>query len=41
MHTYKGLSATQADKLAKARQPGMFADGDGRYLSISRELFYA
>ena len=41
MRTYKRLSATRVDKLAKARQPGMFADGDGLYLSISRGLFYS
>jgi len=28
MRTYTRLSATQVDKLALARQPGMFADGE-------------
>lgn len=34
--TYKRLTVSEVNKLVAASVPGMFADGDGLYLAISK-----
>jgi integrase len=36
MRSYKRLSRAEVNRLVAARQPGMYADGDGLYLSIAK-----